>query len=257
MLSRLQDSDLFGFPWATTLFFSGCVIVSLATTIEPSLAHWLGGRFPREHSWLLFTAALNHGFANVPGLVHLALMTLIIWLVGPLTERLIGTAPATAIFIVSLAVDHLLQITTGDTANGSSAVIWVCGPIIWLALRRTKRRAGPLATRDLVYERSRGMLFLMYVIVPLVMAALPYTMGEKPSFLSALIDGNRFHIAATLIGVAATFVWRKRITRRVEMAASVRIEAVKTSIADRLAIAFWFALDLFLVVIIVVAARSK
>ena len=251
MLSRMQDSSRFGLPWVTSLFFAGCLIVTIAGQIDPSLNRWLGGLYPEEHRWLLFTAAFAHGFESIPGLVHLALMSIIIWLVGPLTERLIGSFAFTLALILAMAAYQLLLLESPVDGNGSSGLLWLCGPILFLALRHAKRRGGPMATRDLVYERSRGMLVLMYLVIPLIMMVLPYSSGWDGHPVVAFLLGNTFHASATAVGLLAALLMRKRIAATVDLAASVSVAAAPRSLPDRLAWLIWVIVDLGLIGIII------
>lgn len=255
MLSRVQDSSRFGLPAVTSLFFLGCLIVSLPTQFNESLNHWLGGLHVNQHSWLLFTAAFQHGFGSIPPLLHLALMTVIIWLVTPLAERLVGSFVFTLTLLFAIAAGHLLQVVSGIEVNGSSMVVWACGPIIWLALRRAKQRGGSMAKRDLVYERSRGMLFLMYIVIPLAMIALPYTSGWSGSPVVAFLKGNVYHAGATLIGLVTALLVRRRITAVVHLAASVSTEPGPRSTPDRLAWIVWALIDLFLLLLTLYAVQ--
>ncbi len=246
MLSRIQDSRRFGLPSVTSLFFIGCLVVSLPTQFYEPLNRWLGGLHPNEHTWLLFTAVFQHGIGSIPPLMHLALMTIVIWLVAPLSERLVGSLAFTVTVLAAIGLTHLLQVVSGITVNGSSAAIWACGPIIWMALRKAKRRGGKMAKRDLIYERSRGMLFLMYILIPLAMIALPYTSGWNGHPLMAFVQGNLYHAAATAVGLAAALVWRNRIAAVVDLAAAVRLEPLVRPARDRFAWIVWLAIDLFL-----------
>lgn len=257
MLSRIQDSSRFGFPWGTTLFFIGCLIVSLPSGFNEAVPHWLGGLYPEQHSWLLFTAAFAHGFGDVPALVHLTLMTIIIWLVGPLAERLVGTFVFTVAMVTAMGLYHLLLVSSGVEGNGSSGVIWLCGPIIFFALRRSKQRGGKMAKRDLVYERSRGILFLMYIVVPLIMMILPYTSGWSGNPAAAFFLGNIYHAAATAVGLLAAVVRRNRIATIVDLAASVSVADATRSWLDRWCWIIWVAIDIFLLIMVIRAIQSN
>jgi membrane associated rhomboid family serine protease len=198
-LAALHESDRAGRPVVTYAFLALCLLVTVPTLVFPQLYDLLGGIAPRRHPWQLFTAAFEHGWPGFPGAVHLALNLLLILECGRPCERLLGSARFLALSLLALAANALALAAT-DGVNGSSLVIWAWGPALWLALRWAKRH-DPAVRQTASYQRLHAILLLMYGILVLVMALLPYFFGWRGNPLLALLRANTFHLVATAVGV--------------------------------------------------------
>jgi len=62
------------------------------------------------------------------------------------------------------------------------------------------RRQGAAARDTTVYQRLRGILILMYAVIVILMAMLPYFFGWRGNPLVSLLIGNLFHLTATAVG---------------------------------------------------------
>jgi len=194
-------------------FLALCVAVTVGSLLFPSLGSLLGGIGERRHVWQPFTAVLEHGWPGFPALLHLALNAFLILECGRPCERLLGSGRFLALCLASTAVNAALQVLT-EGVNGSSLVIWAWGPPLLLALLWARRRgsSGGGAARD----RIRGVLIVMYLVITLFMSLLPYASGWRGDPLRAFLLGNRYHLAATGVGVLAALLWRGRIEGRLE-----------------------------------------
>lgn len=183
-----------------------CVLVTVPSLFLPELRDALGGIAPRRHPWQPFTAAFQHGWPGVPAWAHLAANTVLILAVGPACERLLGHGRFLALCALAMAANAgVVAVTEG--INGSSLIIWAWGPPLYLALRTG--RVDP-AER----ERLGVLLAIMYVVVTLALAGLPYLYGWRGNPLLALVTGNLFHLVATAVGVGGALAWSDRIRER-------------------------------------------
>lgn len=199
-------------PVVTIVFLGLCVLATLAVTFIPRLYELVGGEAPRHHAWQPITAVFVHGWRGFPGVVHLALNAFLMLECGRPCERLLGSPRFLALSLASLAVNAVVLAGT-DGTNGSSLVIWAWGPPLLVALAWAGRE-NPAATQADVYARIRGVLLLMYVVVTLVMALVPYAFGWRGNPLVSLVRANVFHLVAAGVGAAAALVLRGHIRRR-------------------------------------------
>ncbi len=212
MIEALADRRYNDRPVVTYLFLGLCLAVTLAVLLRPSLHDLLGGIAPRRHAWQPFTAVFMHGWPGVPGPLHLGLNAILILAAGIPTERLLGSGRFLALCLAAAAASAAaVHLTEG--VNGSSLVIWSWGPSLYLALRAS-RAADPSAAEGPTYRRVRGVLVVMYVVVTLGMAGIPYLHGWRGNPVAALALGNRYHLVATAVGVVLGLAWRGHIHRR-------------------------------------------
>jgi membrane associated rhomboid family serine protease len=189
-------------PIVAYVFLGLCLVFTIPALVHPALYDVFGGIEPRRHWWQPFTAALMHGWPGFHGSVHLALNVFLILECGRPCERLLGHGRFLALGLLSLAANALV-LTFTEGVNGSSLVIWSWGPPLFVALMWAKRHgAGAISTG---YQRVRGILILMYGIIVLVMAFLPYIFGWRGNPVTALFRANLFHLVAT--GVGIVFAW--------------------------------------------------
>lgn len=192
-----------------------CVLVTLIGALWRPLHDGLSGIAPREHPWQPLTAVFVHGWPGVPAALHLALNAMLILTVGAACERLLGRGRFAALCAASLAANAFAIVLT-EGVDGSSLVIWSWGPPLALALG-VGRGSEPAHARGPARERLVALLLVMYVGVTGLMAALPYAQGWRGNPLSAFLLGNRYHLIATAVGVAAAWAWRRAITERADL----------------------------------------
>jgi membrane associated rhomboid family serine protease len=200
-------------PVITYSFLSICFLVTVPTLFYPPLYEVFGGLEPRRHWWQLFTAAFEHGWPDFHGAVHLALNTFLILECGRPCERLLGRGLFLFISVLSLCANAVTQIVW-EGVNGSSLVIWSWGPPLLAALRWARSKG---ATGNPAYRRLRAILMLMYGIIVLFMAVLPYLTGWRGSPVAALLLGNLYHLVATVVGVIFTAFTIRYIRRRMSV----------------------------------------
>lgn len=156
----------------------------------------------------LLTAPFVHGFGVVSTLPHLAGNLFLLLFVGSAAERLLGTGRFALLTAASLSAYAVIQIAFGLEVNGASVFIWGYAPIFAAGYRSDGRSTstGP----------ARGVLFLMWVVIPILMTAVPYTFGWSGSLLSAFVVANAFHLSATAVGFTGAWFWRTRLVGDVE-----------------------------------------
>jgi membrane associated rhomboid family serine protease len=199
-------------PIVTYTFLGLCLLVTIPTLFYPDLYSVFGGIEPRQHAWQILTAAFEHGWPGFHGSIHLALNTFLIIECGRPCERLLGSARFLALCLLSLAANAFVMTLTGGV-NGSSLVIWSWGPPLFVALMWAKQQKARVSTTG--YRRIRGILILMYVIIVLAMAFLPYLFGFRGNVLTALIQGNLYHLVATSVGAAFAWIFSGYIRNRI------------------------------------------
>lgn len=211
-LSALYDSPRGGVPVVTYGFLAVCLVVTVPTLFFPNLYGILGGLEPRRYPWQLFTAVFEHGWPGVHGSIHLALNAFLILECGRPCERLLGWRRFVALGVLSTSSNAVAQLLT-EGINGSSLVIWSWGPALFVALRWARRR-DPGVVEVPAYVRLRGVLVLMYGVIVVVMAVLPYLGGWRGDPLYALVRGNLYHAVATAAGVVFAVLGAGSIGRR-------------------------------------------
>jgi len=186
----------------TWVFLALCVAVTLAGMIRPGSREVLGGLKPLHSPWQRLTLAFQHGYGGLPPWLHLGLNAILLLRVGRAAERLLGSARFAALTVAAMggfAVAHLCPRVDG---HGSSGVIWAYAPVVFVAIRSGD---GP-GRKGLV-----ALLAVMWIVVTPAMAAVAYAGGFRGNPLMALVLGNLFHVAASVVGIAAAFAWRDRI----------------------------------------------
>lgn len=189
-------------PTVTYALIAAMAIVSLPTLAHPRLYAVFGGVGTLEYPWQALTSAFEHGWPGVPLLPHLIGNLVLIWLVGPAAERLLGAWRFLVVTAAALALYVAARWLTGLEANGASVFIWAYAPIVFVGRRRLAR------TEDM--EKYNVVLFIMWVAVPLGMG-LVIALSASVGPLLALAAGNAFHASATVAGVAAALLWRRRL----------------------------------------------
>lgn len=186
--------------------------------LSPEFYRQLSGIEPRTHWWQPITAALVHGWPAFPSWLHLGLNAFLILNAGVICERLLGSGRFLLLSLVSLLANALaIHLTEG--VNGSSVVIWSWGPVLFVALRTAStRRQARVAGRPVA--EIHGILLLMYVVITILMAGLPYLYDWWGNPLEAFIRGNLYHMVATVVGIGFAFVWRGYIAERQRFAAA-------------------------------------
>ena len=65
-----------------------------------------------------------------------------------------------------------------------------------------------------------GLLLLMYVVITILMAAVPYMYDWRGNPLEAFLRGNLYHLVATTVGIGFAYRWRAYIAERQRFAAA-------------------------------------
>jgi membrane associated rhomboid family serine protease len=211
-LATLHDPDAATRPIVTYAFLAACVLVTVSTLLRPELYGVFGGIEPRAHGWQPFTAALEHGWPGFHGAIHLALNAVLILECGRPCERVLGNGRFFALSLLSLAANAWV-VARSDGVNGSSLVIWSWGPVLFVALAWARRRSVEIVA-TVSYQRIRGVLVLMYVVITVVMGLLPRLSGWGGGLLHGLVLGNLYHLVATAVGIGFAAASVGHIRRR-------------------------------------------
>ncbi|NIR47129.1 rhomboid family intramembrane serine protease [candidate division KSB1 bacterium] len=216
MLSILFDHKKAGRPLITIVFAASCLIVSLPTLFFPGLYEVFGGYKPLSYPWQKLTLAFEHGFSGYPLIVHLGFNGFLLWYCGILAEKILGSARfllLTLAAMVGFALAHSLAMIEG---HGSSGVIWAYSPIVFVTLHSYQKMNKDKASSDPKFNQGKTILIIMWGVVTVFMAIIPYLFGWRGNIFFALIFGNIFHISGTCVGFLLILFWRNHIHRRLE-----------------------------------------
>jgi len=222
MLDSLFDPKKTGLPIVTLLFLSGCLIVSLPTLFLPDLYEIFGGYKPLNYPWQKWTIAFEHGFYGFPLIVHLLGNGILLWLCGSFCEKLLGTSRfflLTLTAMLGFALTHSLPFIDG---HGASGVIWAYPPVMFIAMRTYSSMDKASAGSDPGIQKIKMLLVIMWIVISVFMAIIPYFAGWRGNPLTSLFLANTFHISATIVGFVFGLLWRGHIAAKLkEMNASV------------------------------------
>lgn len=209
VLDELFDADRSGRALVTYALIAGMVVASGPTLVWPRLGLVLGGVGELRYPWQVWTSAFMHGWPGVPLVVHLVLNLIVIGFVGVAAEKLLGAARYLGLTALALVGYWGARRLSGVDANGASVFLWAYAPILYVGMRYAAGSGRPVGD---AYQKGKGFLAIMWVIVPLAMIVLLTARGAALGAAAAW--GNVFHLSATLAGVAGALLWRRRIGER-------------------------------------------
>jgi len=178
-------------PMVTYILMVIMLIVSLSTFIWPSLTGVLGGVGVISYPWQPWTAVFVHGWPGMPMWLHLVGNLVLLAFIGPSVERRLGSVRFLAVTLLAIFVAGIVRILSGVEFNGASAFIWAYAPFLWLLIRSGQ------------HTDKTGILYVMWLIVPLVMGLILILDGTHP--LKAIVLGNLYHLSGTVIGFGAAW----------------------------------------------------
>lgn len=190
-------------------FIGFCLLISVPSAFSESYFELFSGELPHEYWWQSFTMVFQHGAVSQPLsiLIHLGLNMFLMVVCGVEVEKMLGlkkflilTCSAWAGFIVT-------QLVSAHWINGSSGVIWAYSPFLILHITRAKLDSS----YQMVAERSRGILLIMWVVVTVIMGFVPLIFNPNHSLLYTFFFGNLFHASGVLVGFIFYLVWKKEL----------------------------------------------
>ena len=167
------------------------LIVSLSTLIWPPLTGVLSSVGGLAYPWQPWTAVFVHGWPGMPMLLHLAGNPVLLALVGSNVERRLGYTRFLAVTALAIFAAGILRILSGVEFNGASAFIWAYAPFLWLSIRNGQQ------------TDKAGILYVMWLIVPLAMSLILTLNGTRP--IMAFVMGNAYHLSGTVVGFGAAW----------------------------------------------------
>jgi len=169
------------------------LIVSLSAFIWPSLTDALGGAGDLNYPWQPWTAVFVHGWPGMPILLHLAGNLVLLALIGPSVERRLGSLRFLTVTVLAIFAAGALRLLSGVEFNGASAFIWAYAPFLWLLVRNGEQTG------------KTGILYVMWLVIPVVMGFILTLSGARP--IMAFLLGNLYHLSGTVVGfVTAWFM---------------------------------------------------
>jgi len=188
-------------PSVTRLLAGLCTVVSVLTLVPRLRAEF--GKDATDPVVRMLTAPFVHGFSPASTIPHLAGNLVLLLSAGSAVERALGSRRFALLTGAALLGYVAVQLIGHFGVNGASVFIWAYAPA--LAVRYA---SGDRSTRT---EATVAVLVVMWIIVPVLMTAVPYTFGWSGSVLGAFLVANTFHLSATAVGGAAALVWRARL----------------------------------------------
>lgn len=195
--SRLRRAPL------TLSLMGACLLVTATELLWPSLLEGTEVREPRTLPGLLVSPWL-HGLSRASAIPHLAGNLVLLGYTGSRLEFHLGRRRLGTLTALALLAFALLQVVIHFEVNGASVFLWAYAPPLFFLYRGRKRRR--IGHEDL--ESAPGILFLMWVAIPLGMTWVPFALGWSGSALYAFLVANAFHLCATIVGFACALVWR-------------------------------------------------
>jgi len=197
-------------PLITYLLIGSIGIVSIPTLFDSSLYELFGGVGDLAFPWQPMTAVFEHGWPGVPLLPHLIGNTILLWLVGRLAEKSLGSARYFVLTGLALALYLLLRQLAQIEVNGASVYIWAYAPIVYLGYRECRKPDRECVTH---WDPIPGILWVMWAIVPAGMGIITASQGINigPAFFL----GNLFHLSGTMAGLIGLLIWSDEIRDRV------------------------------------------
>ena len=236
-----------GIKTPVTLFLITCMLLATLPALSfPKVDKLFSAASPQPYPWQFITGAFAQGWAFLPPLLHLAANLALFFFVGPLTERLLGSARFLFLMLAALLAGGLVRSLPGYGPTGASAFILACGPVLWLHWMAIRN--------DPVFPTWRkawlGLLVLgMLVVVPLIYGA--WLARQSNASPLAFLQANAVHLTAILVGGLAAGLWHRRLQAQAG-AASDRPEAL-----DRAAAIFAGLLPAAMIVLILLGALKK
>lgn len=202
-------------PWQSYSLILCSIAVTVASLVFPNLRQVFGSFDESTGMLQRLTVAYQHGFESTSSIVHLIVDVVLFLLIGVFVEKILG---AWMFFILSFSAILfyiLVHQIFGMTGHGGSGLIWAYAPIVFYTLNEGRL----LKTRsqfDEMYRTLRSVLVVMYTIIPVLMSIIPiYFDSESPLFQS-IINGNLFHVTATLWGFGFLMLFREEIRARLK-----------------------------------------
>ena len=197
-----------------TLILITCMLLATLPALSfPRAGRILSAGSATPYPWQSFTAAFTHGWAFLPPLLHLAANLSLFFFVGPLTERLLGSARFLLVMLAAILAASLVRGLPAfppggaPAPSGASAFILACGPILlydWMAIRNSQ--SVPAFQRLWI-----GLLTLALLLgAPLIYGTWLARQSSSP--LPAFLAANTVHLSAFLIGGLAAALWRDRLS---------------------------------------------
>jgi len=200
--------------------------VSFSDPTTDALLAWgadFGPLALRGQSWRLLTSMFLHA-----GFLHLAFNAWALWVLGRLTERLLGSVAFTLLYLLSGIGGNLLSLLINPlqvSVGASGAIFGAAGALVTLQYVRKLPATALVLRRDLAGIGSFVLYNLFYgfthagidngahvggLLTGLSLAAfvpLPVAQGEpRPQRRTVATFG----VAAVLLAFRGTFVWRAR-----------------------------------------------
>lgn len=194
----------------TLALIGGCLLASLPLLLMPSLRNTLGSGASRPVVGLV-TSPFVHGFSTASLVPHLAGNLALLWYAGSLVERGLGTARFAVLTLCALGAYTAIQTFGALEVNGASVFVWAYAPPLALLHRYCLRTSSRASGGDDM-TATPIVLVIMWVVVPLLMTAVPYAFGWSGGLVRAFVVANTFHISATVVGIGAAWAWRQQLT---------------------------------------------
>lgn len=195
-------------PLLTLALMGACVFASLPPLLMPSLRDTLGDGALKPVVRLV-TSPFVHGFSAASLIPHLAGNLVLLWYAGSRVERRLGTTRFALLNFAALVAYAAIQMIHTYEMNGASVFVWAYAPP--LAVLHRARLGSERASGGDDTTATAVVLTVMWVVVPLLMTAVPYTFGWSAGLVEAFLVANTFHVSATVVGIGMAWAWREQL----------------------------------------------
>ncbi len=249
MINELTSDNSYR-PKGTYIFALCCLMITAGTLMFENLEFYYGARESGGIPFLVrLTVPFQHGFNEIPRIVHLVIMIILFVLVARPVEKVLGTFRfmlfSGFIWAAYVIVHRLLEMQ----GHGFHPFIWSYSVVLWYILGEAKF----LKTRSSYqenYRLLRAVIGLMWIGAPIMMMFIPLHFDNSwdISLLDSLWRGNILHILALIMGILGVLVFKGHIRKR--LLSFTRKKKLNVATLDTITFYVCLTIPLFLLAIV-------
>lgn len=202
-------------PWQSYSLMLCSAAVTVASLVFPNLRHVFGSFDEGTGIMQRLTVAFQHGFEMRSAVVHLLVDLVLYAMMGIFLEKVMGAWMFFLLNFSAILFYIIVHLVFDMTGHGGSGLIWAYAPLVFYTLNEGRL----LKTRsqfDEFYRTLRTVLVVMYTLIPLLMSIIPIYFDSESPLLQSVINGNLFHVTATLWGIGFLMIYRENVRTRLK-----------------------------------------
>lgn len=203
------------FPFVSTVFTVCFTGVTLATIFFTNIGNSVGCFSNSCGIMQRLTVSFQHGFDEISALVHLLVDIILMIFIGSFTEKVMGNFRFFVLTVAAMFGISIVHWMFGLIGHGASSVIYAFTPIVMYSLsegRLIKTRSA----YDDYYRDLRNILVVIFVLLPVLFAFIPFNFNSKFTLLESVLYGNLANITGLLIGFLMLQIFRDDIRKRLK-----------------------------------------